>query len=182
MLHNPQEREMFPRLTDEDLDFLREYAEEVHLKPGEVFFREGDPAQYFYVVISGQMRITKRINNTETLLTVHQPREFGGSMELLTGAPCVATATAQDDTHLFWMPGDRFRYVLGKRPETMSVIVNAVARRAYDVEAQKQQNEKLTALGRLAAGLATNSTTLPPPLGVPPLSFTTRWKLCKPAQ
>ncbi len=47
----------FEALSDEDVELIAGYAEETHLKRGDMLFKQDDPAQSFYVVCAGKVSV-----------------------------------------------------------------------------------------------------------------------------
>jgi signal transduction histidine kinase len=154
MLHDPNEQKLFPRLTGEVLHRLIEVGTEVELEPGDVLFRQGDENYQFFVVLDGEIRITTQVGQEEKLLAVHDPGEFTGEISMLTGGPAIATARSVEKSRVVRIEPDTFRRLVADCPPVARVVLSAMAARASDVDAQLRQQEKLAALGKLAAGLA----------------------------
>ena len=72
MLNNiPRQVPLFAQLKDDELR-CREQGEEIWLEPGEEFITEGQPAENFYVLLKGQVRVTKKVSkNKETSVAHH---------------------------------------------------------------------------------------------------------------
>jgi signal transduction histidine kinase len=154
MLHDPNEQKLFPRLTGEVLHRLIEIGTEVELEPGDVLFRQGDENYQFFVVLDGEIRITSQVGQEEKLLAIHDPGEFTGEISMLTGGPAIATARSVAKSRVVRIEPDTFRRLVADCPPVARVVLSAMAARASDVDAQLRQQEKLAALGKLAAGLA----------------------------
>jgi len=154
MLHDPNQATLFPKLSDEELQKLAEHGREVKLGVGDVLFAEGNPTYHFYVVLEGQIRVTKQVGAEERLLTVHQAGEFTGEISMLTGRPAIATGRAVDKARVLEVEPETFQRIIAECSEGAQVIIAAMAGRAQDVEGQLRQQEKLAALGKLSAGLA----------------------------
>ncbi|MBV9773535.1 MAG: cyclic nucleotide-binding domain-containing protein, partial [Gemmatimonadetes bacterium] len=154
MLHDPEEPTLFPHFTPEQLESLAPYGERVRLAPGEVLFEQGGPTPDFYVVLDGQVSATKRMGGEEVLLAVHGPGGFAGELSLLGGTPPIATARAVGPVEVLRIPAGRFRELIATSEPVARLVLPALAGRLHEVDAQLQQQEKLAALGRMAAGLA----------------------------
>jgi len=154
MLHDPHETTLFPHLTEEALRHMREVGEEVELADGTVLFAEGDTDYSLFVILDGEVRVTKRVSGEETLLAIHEPGGFTGEISMLTGGPCIATGRAAGLVHAIRLDPDKLRRLVADCPPVARVVLGAMARRAMDVNAQLRQQEKLAALGKLSAGLA----------------------------
>ena len=67
---------LFAKLKDDELRFL-EQGEELWLSPGEEFITEGQPAENFYVLLEGQVRLTKKVaENKEISVGSYVPGTF----------------------------------------------------------------------------------------------------------
>jgi signal transduction histidine kinase len=154
MLHDPEERRLFPRFTAEQVELLSPYGERVKIPAGEAFLRQGTEDYDFYVVLAGEVRVTRSAGGEELLLTIHHPGEFIGEMSLLSGLPSIATATAVGEVEALRIPVPKLREAIVTTAPVAQLILPALAGRTQEVDAQTQQQEKLAALGRMAAGLA----------------------------
>jgi signal transduction histidine kinase len=154
MLHDPNEKSLFPRLTEEALRHMREVGEEVELEDGAVLFAEGETDYSLFAVLDGEVRVTKRVSGEETLLAVHEPGEFTGEISMLTGGPAIATGRAAGKVRVLRLDPDKLRRLVAECPPVARVVLGAMAGRTMDVNAQIRQQEKLAALGKLSAGLA----------------------------
>ena len=50
--------ELFQHLRPDQMDAVSDVAEEIELANGDVVFHRGDPAEYFYVVLEGQVELS----------------------------------------------------------------------------------------------------------------------------
>lgn len=154
MLHDPDEPSLFPRLEGPLLEMLNPLGTVEEHQDGDVLFHEGDQEYQFFVVLDGEVKITKQVGTEETLLTIHRPGEFTGEISMLTGGPAIATGRSLGPSRVLRLDAKAFRQVMAENPQVARVILSAMAARAGDVDAQMRQQEKLAALGKLSAGLA----------------------------
>lgn len=154
MIHDPKQELLFPTLSDEELQRLSAHGRSFELNAGDILFAEGDPTYHFYVVLDGEVRVTKRVGGEEQLIVVHQAGQFTGEISMLTGRPALATARAVGQARVLEIEPDAFRQILAECSQGATVIISAMAGRASEVEAQLRSSEKLVALGKLSAGLA----------------------------
>ncbi|MFM7426507.1 MAG: ATP-binding protein [Elainella sp.] len=143
-----------PKLSEEALAHLKPHGEEIALSPDQVIFREGDPTYHFYVLLAGELKITKQIGSTEKLLAVLAPGEFTGDIGLMVGKPSAATGQAVGESRVLAIAPAAFKRSLAEYSEGAAVILAAMSGRARETEIMLRQQEKLAALGRLSAGLA----------------------------
>src|SRR5690242_13092003 len=103
---------LFPKLNDYQIECAIEAGEVVSLSDGQVIFREGETADAFYVVLEGKIKVTQRMNGEEAILAVHEPGEFTGTTELLTGGAVTATGWALGATKVARVPVARFQQLI----------------------------------------------------------------------
>ena len=88
----------FPRLTASQIDTLRPWGRVRPVDGGEVLFAEGDRGFSFFVVLDGAVEIVEHSRGTAHAVTVHEPGEFTGDVDMLSGrvAPVTARLVAPD--------------------------------------------------------------------------------------
>jgi signal transduction histidine kinase len=145
---------LFAELSAEEAAELRAAARQVRAAPGEVIIREGEPGDSLYIILAGALEVTKRDGNRELTLATRREGEFLGEMSLLEQAPRTASVRAVEQSELLVIGPAAFRRLLEQRPETATSIFRTVAGRLRSTEASLVQNDRLAALGTLAAGLA----------------------------
>ena len=69
-------------------------------KDNEVIFEENATGKDIYIIESGKVEISKRIDNDKTQIALLEKGDFFGEMEPVTGTVRSATATAVGDTYL----------------------------------------------------------------------------------
>ena len=57
---------LFAGLADADLERLAATVERQQLAPGGLLIREGDPGDAMYVVVSGELEVTKRVGASKS--------------------------------------------------------------------------------------------------------------------
>jgi CRP-like cAMP-binding protein len=92
---------LFESLTEDELEEIEKICiRETHTKDTIMFF-EGDPGNQCYVIIKGEVRISKFIPNIgEEALAVLKPGEYFGEMALIDNFPRSAHAIANSDVEL----------------------------------------------------------------------------------
>lgn len=142
----------FDGVSDEDLLALLPAAEELTLEADEILFNEGDPASGLYVLLEGELEINKLIGGRPVVLEQYQPGVFVGEISILTGLNHTATGRAVKQSRFLRFAPALFAD-LNTSPVARLLLITMVTR-VRDTESVLQQNEKLSALGRLSAGLA----------------------------
>ncbi|MGH8095599.1 MAG: ATP-binding protein [Chthoniobacterales bacterium] len=142
-----------------EANVLEEIAPEVHvvhLEPGEIIFREGDPGDLLYLVGAGSVKISKsgRGGEQETLGYI-QPGNFFGEMALLDGQPRSAMATAVGATLLGTVDEPTFQHILELAPSRLHMnFLRSVTERLRSVNShfitEVMRSERLSLVGSMA--------------------------------
>jgi len=141
-------------LDDSELARLAAVAETVELEPGAVLIREGDAGDALFVVLAGELAVSKRSGATDVPLAVVGPGEVQGELAVLEGRPRTATVRAIGPATLLRLRRDALLDVLGRQPELSLALLRTTAGRLRSTESLLREREKLAGLGTLAAGLA----------------------------
>ncbi len=142
----------FDGVSDEDLLELLPAAQELNLEENAILFNEGDPASGLYVLLEGELEISKLIGGRPVVLELYQPGVFVGEISILTGLDHTATGRAVTRSRFLRFAPALFAD-LNTSPVARLLLITMVTR-VRDTESVLQQNEKLSALGRFSAGLA----------------------------
>lgn len=127
--------EQVPLFSDVPRDVLAklaEIAEERDVPAELVLTHEGRHEGYFFVVVSGSVRIERGGRVINRL----GPGDFFGSIALVDAGPRTATATSETPTRLLSITNEQFRELLDDSPALRSVVLEAAERnlRAIDDE------------------------------------------------
>jgi signal transduction histidine kinase len=146
---------LFDGFSQEELGSILEGGEEKLVRAGEVNGREGEPVEHLYVILEGDLRITKRTaDGGEAVLNVYTPGNFFAEVPLLAGSPFMASGRALTDCRMFLIPNALFRRLLTENAPFSHAILQTMAERVQLLQSVAGQREKLDSLGTLAAGLA----------------------------
>ena len=153
-MHTIQNLPLFQDATDDELAWLIAHSTEVAVAPGDYFFQEGEPARRFYVVIEGELQVTRTINGEKIVLGTTPRGIIGGELWLLRGTPVEAAAQAIVPTRLMVFDFKAFLGIFTHCPSVGVYILRTAAERMQGYASLVKQQEKMAALGKLAAGLA----------------------------
>jgi thioredoxin reductase (NADPH) len=122
----PSEQETaFPQLTDTQIDRLRPGGRVRDVKAGDVLFAEGDRGFSFYVVLDGAAEIIEHSRGVAHTVTVHEPKEFTGDVDMLTGRVALVTARVARDGQVLELSAAALRQAVDENPELGDIILKA---------------------------------------------------------
>ncbi len=104
----------FPKLSDMQIDIIAGFARKRTFKAGETLFAAGEVDFKFYVVISGEVQIIDDSSCEYKTVTIHEPGEFTGDIDMLTRRPSVVSALARTDCEVYEMTAAELRKLLGE--------------------------------------------------------------------
>ncbi len=113
-----------------------------HLKKGEVIFKDGDPGQSMFIILEGQVEISKILGDQKTTLAKLGKGSIFGEMAIIDNHPRSATATAEGNTILLEISRELFRSRLEEVPRWLQTFFGIIVERLRD--ATKNQSVLLT--------------------------------------
>jgi CRP-like cAMP-binding protein/Fe-S-cluster-containing hydrogenase component 2 len=133
------------------VEFLRPRVQLLRLNPGDVIFRQGDPAENFYLVRIGFVKVSQRRRGGEHVLTYVGPGGHFGEIGLLSqlpevgalAAPGVRTATcaALDHVDLVQVSSADFHELLEQFPRLRERLVGIAVETLKENERTQEQVE-----------------------------------------
>src|SRR4051812_14346789 len=144
---------LFAKLTDTELACI-EGGEVIEAAVGAVLAAEGEQTGFFYVLLEGEIRITRIYDRQSILMAVTKAGSYMGEVMLLLDIPWVSTARVAKPARLFRLDENRFWRMLADCHGIAREVFRSAASRMRNMEGYSQQREKLVSLGTMAAGLA----------------------------
>jgi signal transduction histidine kinase len=140
-------------LADPEYAWIASNAVHRHAGPGEIIFREGDPATVMFFVLSGEVHVRHGRAAGQSLVIGRSAQVTGllpfSRMKFYTGtALAVGTVCVLEIVHTV------FDDMLNAIPTMNRRCIAILLDRAREVTRIEQQTEKLIALGKLAGNLA----------------------------
>jgi signal transduction histidine kinase len=143
----------FVDLPDDQLDWFLSQSQELHVKAGEVYARQGDPADAMGVVLEGQLEARGEIAG-ETIVIPMKAGDITGILPFSRMKQYTVSGRAITDSRLLRFPAARFPDLVQKMPELTQRLVGMMSDRIREVTRIEQQRDRLASLGKLSAGLA----------------------------
>jgi CRP-like cAMP-binding protein/Fe-S-cluster-containing dehydrogenase component len=107
---------MFADLSPDFIEHLKQSVELQRFAPGEVIARQGDPAESFYLVRIGFVKISEHYPGGEMVLAYLSRGDYFGEIGLLGGGVRTAMCTALDHVEVVRIAGDDFRQMVERFP------------------------------------------------------------------
>ncbi|MBF0553549.1 MAG: cyclic nucleotide-binding domain-containing protein [Nitrospirae bacterium] len=108
---------------------MRRIAVKETYKDGQVIIKEGGYGEGTYLIISGQVRITKKVGNDSLNIALLEKDDFFGEMSFLDRQPRSASATAVGDVQLGLIDKDFLEEEINKTSEDFRHILYTLAER-----------------------------------------------------
>ncbi len=122
---------LFSEMGERELEEIARIAEEMDAPAGKALTHEGRHEGYFFIIVSGSVRIERA---GQTINTIHDG-DFLGEIALLDGGPRTATATTETPSQLIVMTHQRFEQLLDRSPSIRAAVLEEVGRRLRGLDA-----------------------------------------------
>ncbi|MDQ2941502.1 MAG: cyclic nucleotide-binding domain-containing protein, partial [Chloroflexota bacterium] len=113
---------LFAGLPEEHLERLAAMSEPMHLGPGDLLLEEGSPGDALFVVISGELDVTKRADGSELPVARIGPGSIQGEMAALEGGIRTASVRAVSEADVLRIPNEALRALLESGPDAALAI------------------------------------------------------------
>jgi CRP/FNR family transcriptional regulator len=111
---------IFSALNDEELKEIQSYLSKENFKKKQEIFSEGDPSDWFYILINGKVKITKMsVDGREIIIELISPPDFFGGFAVLKGFPYPANAVAMEDSNVIKISRHNLLKVIDRFPNVM---------------------------------------------------------------
>lgn len=134
-LHRSQLRsaiaQTFAEATDACSEALEQVAEWRELRSGDLLFREGDPADGWYLVVTGRLRVLHEARGTASPRVLQElgAAESVGEMAVLSGAPRSATVVALRDSLVVRIATEDFLRIALQYPQLLLTFSRTLIQR-----------------------------------------------------
>lgn len=139
---------LFRNLDQEERARILAIGEPRGYRAEQVIFREGEPGDGMFIVVSGTVRISKHTVTGEEALAILEANSFFGEMALIDFLPRAADAIANTDAEVFFIPLAELRTLL----ETSHQMAGRVLFALCEVLTQRlrETNDRLMSVFTLA--------------------------------
>jgi signal transduction histidine kinase len=143
----------FADLPDDQIAWFIGQSQELSLKAGDTYFRQGDPADAMFVVLEGQLQAQGELGG-QTVVFSTKPGDVIGALPFSRMKQSPVTGRAVTDSRILRFPASLFPDLVQRMPELAKRLVGLMSDRIRESTRIEQQRDRLAALGKLSAGLA----------------------------
>jgi len=144
---------VFNDLPDDQLAWFISQSQELNLKAGDSYARQGDPADAMFVVLEGLLQ-GRAERGGETFVFDIKAGDVTGVLPFSRMKQFTVTGRAQTDSRALRFPASLFPDLIQKMPELTKRLVGLMSDRIRETTRLEQQRDRLASLGKLSAGLA----------------------------
>jgi signal transduction histidine kinase len=144
---------VFADLPDEQLDWFISQSQEMRLKAGDAYVRQGDPADAMFVVLEGNLQ-GRADRAGEAYVFDLAPGDITGVLPFSRMKTFTISGRAETDARALRFPASLFPELIQKMPVLTQRLVGLMSDRIREVTRIEQQRDRLASLGKLSAGLA----------------------------
>src|SRR5215470_378809 len=143
----------FVDLPHDQLAWFLSQSQEVNLKAGEVYARQGDPPEAMFVLLEGEFQWRGEFGG-ETVVIAGKVGDVTGALPFSRMKQFMVTGRVLTDARILRFPASLFPDLIQKMPELAKRLVGVMADRIRELTRLEQQRDRLASLGKLSAGLA----------------------------
>ena len=143
----------FADLPHDQIAWFLSRAQEISVKAGEAYARQGDPADAMFVVLEGEFQWRGEFGG-ETTVIANRVGDVTGLLPFSRMKQFTVAGRAISDGRLLRFPASLFPELIQKMPELVQRLVGVMADRIRETTRLEQQRDRLAGLGKLSAGLA----------------------------
>jgi CRP-like cAMP-binding protein len=144
---------VFADLPDDQIDWFISQSQEMKLNAGDVYIRQGDPADAMFVILEGQLQGRGELAG-DTVTFSLKPGDVTGLLPFSRMKQFTVSGRAETDSRVLRFPASLFPELIQKMPELTKRLVGLMSDRIREVTRMEQQRDRLASLGKLSAGLA----------------------------
>jgi len=143
----------FAGLPGDQIGWFLSRSQELHVQAGDIYARQGDPADAMFVLLDGEFQWRGEIGGETIMITV-KGGEVSGVLPFSRMKTFTLTARALTEGRVLRFPASLFPELVQRMPELTTRLVGMMSDRIRETTRIEQQVDRLAALGKLSAGLA----------------------------
>ena len=144
---------VFAETPEDQIEWFLSESQDVFLKAGDTFIRQGDPAVTMFVLLEGEFNFRGEFSG-EAYVRDLSAGEVTGLLPFSRMKNHPVTGRATKDGRMLRFPSSKFPQLVQRMPELVTRLVGIMSDRIREVTRFEQQRDRLASLGKLSAGLA----------------------------
>lgn len=149
---------LFEKLSDEQLHALAELGTEIAFPAGETVFREGQPADFLWVLLDGELELTRHVGGQRIIVaTLSRPGTYAGGIRAFAASGESSGYRATGETlrpsRFFQLASSDFGHLLDEWLPMAKHLLDGYVQTLEFIEVTVRERGHLISLGTLAAGL-----------------------------
>jgi signal transduction histidine kinase len=147
---------MFHGLADGQLAELAAASDDVRIEPGAVLFRQGEPADFWWVLLDGTVDLSRQVGQENMVVArMRTPGQWAGGFRAWDEhGVYLATGVGVEEGRMLRIAAPALRRLTDAWFPLGAHLVAGMFTTARSIEATARQRESLVTLGKLSAGLA----------------------------
>lgn len=121
--------ELYPKLNNEQIARLSAVGVRRRVPAGEILFDQGTIRRHFYVILQGAIEAVLPSSEGELHIRLHEPGDFTGELDMLSGRPSLVRARAADPTEVLELDPLSLRNLVQTDPELGEFLLRVFVRR-----------------------------------------------------
>jgi len=144
---------MFPTLPPAQIERIARHGRVRSIRPGEVLVEAGARVVPFFVITAGRVEVIRPSRATETLVAIHQPGQFTGEVNMLSGRPALVRSRASEAGEVIELDREQLLALVQTDSELGELIMRAFILRRVELIAQGLGNVVLVGSNHCAGTL-----------------------------
>jgi thioredoxin reductase (NADPH) len=134
---SPERHEqLFPKLSDSQIDRVAAAGRKRRVEKNVILINQGDADAPFFVVISGRLDIVQPTDQGEIAIVQHQPGEFTGELNMLTGRRSLVCARMGEAGEVIELDREGMQQLVQTDVNLSQVLMTAFIMRRLELIAQ----------------------------------------------
>jgi len=127
---------MFPTLTPAQIERVAAHGQVRSIRSGEVLIEPGDRVVPFFVITAGRVEVVRPSVGIETLVAVHEPGQFTGEVNMLSGRPALVRSRVTEAGDVIELTREQLLALVQTDSEISELIMRAFILRRVELIAQ----------------------------------------------
>ncbi|HEX3175642.1 MAG TPA: cyclic nucleotide-binding domain-containing protein [Methylomirabilota bacterium] len=117
--------QMFPRLTDPQIERISTIAERRRVRAGETLFDIGEQDMRLFVILEGKVEIVRPGSEGEDRIIVHGPGEFTGEINMLSARRSLVRGRVLEDGAVAVVDREHLRMIVQRDFQLSEILLRA---------------------------------------------------------